>query len=88
MGLLAGLKPENSYPAPSPSCIHPDNPVIHGPLEQTRDLTYITVESGRVVGRSLQLHVTAVVSGWAMAWLPKICASLVGGAWAAGPGLP
>lgn len=54
--------------------------------EQTRDLTYITVESGRAVGRILQLHVTAAVSGWAMGWLPEICASLVGGGWAAGPG--
>lgn len=32
--------------------------------EQTKDLTYITVESGRAVGRSLQWHVTAVVPGW------------------------
>lgn len=55
------------------------------PWEQTKDLTYITVECGRAVGRSLQRHVTAVVSGWAVGWLPKICASLVGGGWTAGP---
>lgn len=54
--------------------------------EQTKELTYITVESGRAVGRSLQWHVTAVVPGWAVGWLPKICASLVGGGWTAGPG--
>lgn len=54
--------------------------------EQTKDLTDITVESGRAVGRSLQWRVTAVVSGWAVGWLPEICASLVGGGWTAGHG--
>lgn len=54
--------------------------------EQTKDLTDITVESGRAVGRSLQRRVTAVVSGWAVGWLPEICASLVGGGWTAGHG--
>lgn len=85
-GLLAGLKPENITQPLPPAASTQITPSFMALWEQTRDLTYITVESGRVVGRSLQLHVTAVVSGWAMAWLPKICASLVGGAWAAGPG--
>lgn len=47
MSLLAGPKPEeNCHPAPSPSCIHPETPSFVSLWEQTRDLTYITVESG------------------------------------------
>jgi len=80
VGSLAGPKPqENHHPAPSPSCTHPASPrVTSRPHGNRRDWTYITVESGRVVGRSLQLHVT--MAGWSRGVAARdLCFS--GGRW-------
>lgn len=59
----------------------PDNPrVIHGPVRTDKG------PDGHHSGEWQGGGETAVVSGWAVGWLPEICASLVGGGWTAGHG--
>ena len=77
---MQGQSLRRIVPAPSPGCTHPAHPqVASGPLRTERDLTDITVESGRAWGKP-----AAVPAGLGGSCPGSVL--LCGRGWAAGPG--